>query len=70
MNASTDVETAVQPFGALLDTLLVRFAEDALFPVAATDIERKEAILAAYERGDLTRRQTDTLVAAFRLEAA
>lgn len=63
-------EPQAQPFGSLLDAVLAKFAEIALFPPAATDAERKEALLAAYEAGELTDRQTSMLVAFFGLGAA
>lgn len=70
MNAITDDMPPVQPFGALLDGILCRFAEAALFPPAASDSERKEAILSAYQRGDVTDRQAKMLIAHFRLASA
>ena len=57
-------------FGALLDQLLVRYAEGSLFPVAASDSERKEAIMVARERGDITDRQTSMLIESFGLRAS
>jgi hypothetical protein len=59
-----------QSLGTLLDGVLVRFAEIALFPPAATDSERKMAITSAYEAGELTGRQTAMLINAFDLREA
>jgi hypothetical protein len=59
-----------EPFGVVLDRLLIAFADVALFAPAATDLERKEAIMAAYARHDITPRQTEMLIEAFGLAAA
>jgi len=56
--------------GGLLDGILVRFAEIALFPPAATDSERKAAIMSAYQAGEVTERQASMLIAAFGLRSA
>lgn len=59
-----------QSLGSLIDGLLIRFAEIALFPPAATDAERKAALLAAFDSGELTERQTAMLMAAYSLRDA
>lgn len=59
-----------QSLGSLVDGLLVRFAEVALFPAAASDAERKHAIMSAYEAGELNFRQTEMLYDAFGLAEA
>jgi hypothetical protein len=59
-----------QSLGSLLDDVLVRCAEWALFPAAADDAERKQAIMAAYESGEITSRQCSMLIARFGLKHA
>lgn len=59
-----------QSLGSLLDDILVRCAEWALFPPAADDSERKQAIMAAYESGEITSRQCSMLIARFGLKHA
>lgn len=56
--------------GGLLDSILVRFAEIALFPPASSDAERKAAITSAFDAGELTDRQTSMLIASFNLRDA
>lgn len=56
--------------GSLLDDVLVRMAEFALFPAAADDSERKQAIMSAYQAGEITARQTSMLIARFGLRSA
>lgn len=59
-----------QSLGGLLDDILVRCAEWAIFPPAATDSERKQAIVAAYDAGEITGRQSAMLIARFGLKHA
>jgi|GEM_PF-6933011 len=56
--------------GSLLDDILVRLAEFALFPAAADDSERKQAIMSAYGAGEITGRQASMLIARFGLKHA
>lgn len=59
-----------QSLGSLVDDILVRCAEWALFPAAATDGERKQAIMAAMQAGEITGRQCSMLIARFGLKHA
>lgn len=59
-----------QSLGSLIDDILVRCAEWALFPPAATDAERKQAIMAAHSAGEITGRQCSMLIARFGLKHA
>lgn len=65
-----DESCNAQSLGGLLDDILVRCAEWALFPAAADDSERKEAIMAAYHSGEITGRQCGMLIARFGLNHA
>jgi len=56
--------------GSLIDDILVRMAEFALFPAAADDSERKQAIMAAHSAGEITGRQASMLIARFGLRGA
>lgn len=66
----SELDCNVRPIGAIIDELLIRFAETALFPPAATDAERKSEIMAARQRGDITDRQAGLLMEAFGLRSA
>lgn len=59
-----------QSLGSLLDDILVRCAEWAMFPPAATNTERKQAILAAHSSGEITNRQCAMLIERFGLKGA